>query len=106
MLAPRPADHAASAPAPGKFDIQTALERLPAAKLDDLKVGGNVIVTSTKGLKSDAVTAIMLLANADFLVRMAQAQSSGGEGGMDAINRMHGGMLSGPTGFSIPTMLQ
>ena len=29
-----------------------------------------------------------------------------GESGMDAINRLHGGMLAGPTGFSLPTMIQ
>ena len=106
MLAPRPADHAAPPATPAKFDIQTAMERLPATKFADLKVGGSVIVTSTKGMKDDTVTAILLLANADFLVRMAQGQSSGGESGMDAINRLHGGMLSGSTGFSLPTMLQ
>ncbi len=106
MLAPRPADHVASAAPPAKFDIQTAMERLPATKVDDLKLGSSVIVTSTKGLKDDTVTAILLLANADFLVKMAQGAPSGGESGMDAINRLHGGMLSGPTGFSLPTMLQ
>jgi len=109
MLAPRPAEaHAAPVPAAadGKgFDIQSAMERLPAARIDDLKVGGSVIVTSTKGAKSDTVTAILLLANADFLVQMVQGQGSG-EGGMDAINRLHGGMLAGRGGFSLPTMLQ
>ncbi len=106
MLAPRPADHVASSTPPAKFDIQTAMERLPATKVDDLKLGSSVIVTSTKGLKDDTVTAILLLANADFLVKIAQGAPSGGESGMDAINRLHGGMLSGPTGFSLPTMLQ
>ena len=102
MLAPRPAAHTVPAATPAKFDIQSAMERLPAAKLDDLKVGSSIIVTSTKGVKSDAVTAILLLANADFLVKMAQGQSAGGESGMDAINRLHGGMLSSPTGSSPP----
>jgi hypothetical protein len=104
MFAQRPADHAA--PAPAKFDIQATMEQLPAAKIDDLKVGGSVIVTSTKGAKSDTVTAILLLANADFLVKMAQGQSPGGESGMDAISRLHGGMLASPTGISLPTMIQ
>jgi hypothetical protein len=109
MLAPRPAgEHAPPAPAAedGKgFDIQSTMERLPAARIEDLKIGGSVIVTSTKGSKTDTVTAILLLANADFLVQMAQGQGSG-EGGMDAINRLHGGMLAGRGGFSLPTMLQ
>jgi hypothetical protein len=105
MSAPAPAAGGGAHAAPAPFDIQTTMERLPAAHIEDLKVGGSVIVTSTKGAKSDAVTAILLLANADFLVQMAQGQGSG-ERGMDAINRLHGGMLSGPTGFSLPTMLQ
>ena len=105
MLAPRPATHTAPAADPAQFDIQSAMERLPVAKLEDLKVGSSIIVTSTKGAKSDAVTAILLLANADFLVKMAQGQSSGGESGMDAINRLHGGMLASPTGLALPTML-
>jgi hypothetical protein len=109
MLAPRPAgEHAPPAPAAadGKgFDIQTAMERLPVARMEDLKVGGSVIVTSTKGTTADTVTAILLLANADFLVQMAQGPGSG-EGGMDAINRLHGGMLAGRGGFSLPTMVQ
>ena len=42
----------------------------------------------------------MLLANADFLVQMAQGAGVRGESGMDAINRLHGGMLAGPTAAS------
>jgi hypothetical protein len=107
MMSPRPAGgHAAPVAADGKgFDIQTAMERLPPARIEDLKIGGSVVVTSTKGTRSDTVTAILLLANADFLVQMAHGQGSG-EGGMDALNRLHGGMLAGPSGFSLPTMLQ
>jgi hypothetical protein len=105
MFAPRPAAHTAPA-SPAQFDIQSTMERLPVATIEDLKVGGAVIVTSTKGAKSDTVTAILLLANADFLVKMAQAPPSGGETGMDAISRLHGGMLASPTGIALPTMLQ
>ena len=106
MATPRPVgEHAPPAADAKGFDIQAAMERLPAARIEDLKVGGSVIVTSTKGAKSDTVTAILLLSNADFLVQMAQGQGSG-EGGMDALNRLHGGMLAGRGGFSLPTMLQ
>jgi hypothetical protein len=97
--------HGPAAPAPAQFDIQATMERLPVAQFEDLKVGGSVIVTSTKGAQSDSVTAILLLTNADFLVRMAQGQASG-ESGMDAINRLHGGMLASPSGISLPTMIQ
>jgi hypothetical protein len=106
MLAPRPATHTVPAATPAQFDIQSAMERLPAAKLEDLKVGASIIVTSTKGARVDVVTAILLLANADFLVKMAQGPPAGGESGMDAINRLHGGMLASPTGLALPTMLQ
>jgi hypothetical protein len=92
----------------GKFDLQRTLEQLPAGKLDDLKVGGGVIVTSTNGAKGDEITAIMMLANADFFVMMAQgsAKDASGASGMDAIGKLHGGMLGGPGGISLPTMIQ
>ncbi|MGH9665689.1 MAG: hypothetical protein ACRD9L_14790, partial [Bryobacteraceae bacterium] len=62
----------------GGMDIAQMLERMPPAKLEDLKVGETVIVSSTKGAKPDEVTAITLLANADRLIQMATRQS--GEG--------------------------
>ena len=86
---------------PAASDIQATMERFAAASIQDLKIGGAVVVTATKGAKSDTVTAIMLLANADFLVQMAS-----GETGPDALSRLHGGMLQGPTGLSLPTMIQ
>ena len=93
-------DNHAPEPA-GRFDLQQALERLPLATLHDLKVGGGVLFTSTRGVKSDELTAIMLLANADFFIQMAQAPA-----GMSAIGQLHGGMLGGPAGISLPTMIQ
>src|SRR4029077_1927683 len=47
------------------------IERMPPTKLEDLKPGDMVVVSSTKGAKSDEITAITLLANADMLIRMA-----------------------------------
>ncbi|HXB71648.1 MAG TPA: hypothetical protein VNY05_25655 [Candidatus Acidoferrales bacterium] len=92
---------------PAHFDLQQALERLPVATIDDLKIGGGVIVTATRGARDGQVTAIMLLANADFLVRMAQGQADGEHGGgMEALGKLHGGMLAGPGGISLPTMIQ
>ena len=99
MMAPK--GHDAPPQPAGKFDLQQMLERLPAAKIEDLKVGGGVILTSTKGVKSDELTAILLLANADFLVQTVQ-----GPAGMSAISQLHGGMLAGPGGISLPTMVQ
>jgi len=90
---------------PGKpFDIQTAMQGLPAATFDDLKVGSAVLVTSTKGTTPSTVTAIMLMANAGFLVQLAQGT---GEGGSEGIKSLHGGMLVAPGGgISLPTMIQ
>jgi hypothetical protein len=54
------------------------IERMPAAKLEDLKPGEMIVVSSTKGAKSDEITAITLLSNADMLIRMATTASPGG----------------------------
>ena len=62
----------------GGMDINAMLERMPQAKLEDLKPGEMIVVSSTKGAKNDQVTAIMMLANADFLLQMVAAQSGGG----------------------------
>jgi hypothetical protein len=107
ILFGKPAGHSDAQPA-GRFDLQKSLEQLPAGKIGDLKVGGGVIVTSTKGAKSNELTAIMMLANADFFVSMAKGSASDPTGatGMDAIGKIHGGMLGGPGGISLPTMIQ
>jgi hypothetical protein len=101
----KPADHSAPQPQPqpagARFDLQKALESLPAATIDDLKVGGGIMVTSTKGVKNDELTAIMLLASADFFVTMMQSPA-----GEQSISQLHGGMVGGPGGISLPTMIQ
>uniref|UniRef100_Q01R03 DUF5666 domain-containing protein n=1 Tax=Solibacter usitatus (strain Ellin6076) TaxID=234267 RepID=Q01R03_SOLUE len=104
-------DHSTAPPAQepaGRFDLQRALEKLPAGKIDDLKVGGGVMITSTKGAKTNELTAILMLANADFFVAMAKgaANDPGGATGMEAIGKIHGGMLGGAGGISLPTMIQ
>jgi hypothetical protein len=91
---------------PAKFDLVQMLDRLPAAAIDDLKVGGGVIVTATRGANDGQVTAIMLLANADLFVHMAQGTGDGDRSGMEALGKLHGGILTGSGGFSLPTMIQ
>jgi hypothetical protein len=81
------------------------LQQLPAGSIDDLKVGSSVAVTSTRGARADRVTGIMVIANIGGLLQMAQSQAGGGSP-MDALNKMHGGMLSGPGGISLPAILQ
>jgi hypothetical protein len=75
------------------MDINAMLERMPPAKLEELKAGETIVVSSTKGAKSNEVTAIMMLANADGILRMIAAQSGGGRGsGMTGAGGMSGGM--------------
>ena len=63
------------------------------------------VVTSTRGSHPGRVTGIMVIASVEGLIQMAQAQAPG-ESPMEALNRMHGGMLAGPSGFSLPAILQ
>jgi hypothetical protein len=62
-------------------DLSQMLERMPVAKLDELKAGEKIVVSSTKGAKPDEITAIMLLGNADMLIQMATVPSGRGAGG-------------------------
>jgi hypothetical protein len=86
------------------------IDRLLAASIGDLKPGGTVVVTSTKGERSDEVTAILLLANAEFVVRMMGLERGGpapnGMPSMDEILKRHG-MNGGATsgGFNLPTII-
>lgn len=79
--APGPGGAAAGAPRPGGPDITQMIERMPAAKLEDLKPGESIVVSSTKGAKDDELTAITLLGNADLLIRMATMAAGGGRPG-------------------------
>jgi len=68
--------------APGRMpDLSQMLERMPGAKLDDLKTGEKVVVSSTKGQKADEITAIMLLGNADMLIQAATVPAGRAGGG-------------------------
>lgn len=80
------------------------LQQLPAGGIDDLKVGTSVVVTSTRGARADQVTGIMVIANVDAFIKMAQSQAEGASP-MEALNRMHGGMLGGPGGLSLPAIV-
>lgn len=84
-------------------DMSQMLERMPAAKLEDLQPGQTVVVSSTKGQAAGEVTAIMLVANADMLLRMAsmqggQSRGAGQAGGMPGGMGMGGGMMGGMGG--------
>jgi hypothetical protein len=92
----------------GMPDFSQMIERLPATRIGNLKPGQTILVSSTKGVESDRVTAIMLLANAGMLIRMASTEpgrpgmiwGTGGGSPMDA-----GGMMGGIAGIELPGMI-
>lgn len=83
-------------------DVAQMVEHMPTVALDALKVGDTVVMSSTKGAVDNEYTAIVLLDNAEMLIRMAMAQRSGGTGA--AGGRMQqgggaGGMGAGGAGM-------
>jgi hypothetical protein len=62
----------------GRPDFSQMLEHMPAASIDELKPGSTIVVSSTKGQTEGKITAIMLLANADRLIKMASVRSGQG----------------------------
>jgi hypothetical protein len=67
---------------------------MPLSKLEDLKPGETIVVSSTKGARSNEVTAIVMLANAESILQMIAAQSGGGRSGIPGAGGM-GGMMGG-----------
>ena len=74
-------------------DLAAMLERMPQLKVSDFKVGDHVVVSHTKGAKSDEITAITMLSGVEgILAAQQQANAArgpsmsgggGGGGGMD-----------------------
>ncbi len=93
----------------GGMDLSQMLDRMPAANLDSVKTGETIVVSSTRGAKDNELTAIMILSNADFLIRMATASSAGrgasgtGNGGLSGGMGM-GGMGMGGGGLDLGSM--
>lgn len=83
--------------APGGLDINQMIERMPPATLPELKPGSQLVVSSTKGVKGDQLTAIVVLANADMLIQMASAMSNNGRGetGAGMVGPGMSGMIGG-----------
>ncbi len=69
-------------------DFSRLLEFMPKIAVDALKPGETIVVASSKGSAPDEVTALTLLAGADFLVNMAQ---------MRAVQGQRAGAASGPS---------
>ena len=60
----------------GPLDLQRLLSRLPNSTLADLQKGDAVMIVSTEGTDSGAVTAITLLAGVDAILTAAPNQSA------------------------------
>ncbi|MBI4910283.1 MAG: hypothetical protein HY820_42090 [Acidobacteria bacterium] len=86
-------------------DLSQLLERMPATKLEDLKTGSTIVVSSTKGAKDGDITAIMIVANADMLIRMAQMQQTRIAGRPDAGPSLSGLGMGGMSGLDLPGMI-
>jgi hypothetical protein len=65
----------------GAPTLAQMVDTMQAGTFDDIKPGQTIVVSSTKGAKNDHVTAIMLLTNADTLLRMAQSRAGGQQNG-------------------------
>jgi hypothetical protein len=85
-------------------DMAQMLEHAPEAKLDDLKIGEKIVVSSTKGAKPGEITAIMLLGNADMLIQMATVPSGRGAGAGPQGGGMMG-MGGGLQTLDLPSMI-
>ena len=62
-------------------DIAQMLDSLPPIKFEDLKPGEVAVVSAIHGAKSDQITAITFLANAEALVQLAMAARGAGASG-------------------------
>lgn len=76
----------------GGGDMSSMLERLPQLKVSDFKVGDQVVIAHTKGLKNDEVTAITMLAGVEGILAGIQQANAGRGPGMGGGNGGGGGM--------------
>lgn len=91
---------------PQKLDVAKLIEMLPLTKFETLKVGGAVMVSSTRGSSGDEVTATRIISNVNFLIETAEAAAEqNGMTTMDTITAMHGGAMRGPGGLSLPAIV-
>lgn len=81
----------------GAPTLAQMVDTMQAGAFDDIKPGQTIVVSSTKGAKNDHVTAIMLLTNADMLIRMA-SMGAGRGGQPDGAGRGQGMQPGGMPG--------
>jgi hypothetical protein len=90
-------------------DIAQMVERMPTVALDALKVGDTIVMSSTKGAVDNEYTAIVLLDNAEMLIRLATAQPAGGQTGRAVGGGQPGGMQGAGGGLGnleLPGIMQ
>ena len=91
---------------PHKLDIAKLLEMLPLTKFEALKIGGAVMVSSTRGSSSDQVTATRIISNVNFVIETAEAAAKQhGMTTIDTITAMHGGAMGGSGGLNLPAIV-
>jgi hypothetical protein len=88
-------------------DLAQTIEWLPGTRLQDLKIGDTVVISSSKGSDPNQITAILFLDNADTLLQMAafqriQADSPGGPAFMPKGNPST--LLNALNGMELPAM--
>jgi hypothetical protein len=96
--APNPAT-----PNPGTPDLARMIEFMPSAELSAFKPGQSVLLSSTRGAKEDEFTAILLLGNAEMLIRMASMGGSPSAGSAKASGGVSPGGMNGG-GFDLSAM--
>ncbi len=76
-------------------NLAQMIDGMPAGKIEDIKAGTSVIVSGAKGSHDDQVTAIVLVSNAEAIIRLAAGPAgrggvltfgTGGAGGLDMMN--------------------
>jgi hypothetical protein len=96
-------------PGPGMPDPARMIEMMPAATLASFKPGQSVVVSSTRGANPDELTAIVLLGNAEMLIRMASMggpAAASGQKQQNAGNAMPNGTMGGMSGgLELPAMM-
>lgn len=61
----------------GPPDPAQMIERMPAARFEDLKAGETIIVSSTAGARADELNAIVVVGNAEMILRMMSRPAAG-----------------------------
>jgi hypothetical protein len=84
--------------APGGFDIGQMVDRMPQARIEDLKAGETIVVSSASNAKNDHITAILLLGNAEALLQMAATPGGGRRGASGSMGGMGGMGMGGGMG--------